>query len=105
MLEQIFMRGDNSNHAIRLRLIAARQAVGMQQKDVAAAIGVAKQTYHSQEQRGAPSIATGRYFYRAHDIDFNYLLNGDFRQLNGDLIDRISTELLALSNDEDHTES
>ena len=55
-LEQLFRRGDSSNDALRIRLIAARKAVDLGQKDVAAAIGVAKQTYHSQEARGAPSI-------------------------------------------------
>lgn len=96
-LEQLFRRGDSSNDALRIRLIAARKAVDLGQKDVAEAIGVAKQTYHSQEARGAPSIKTGRYFYRAHRIDFNYLFNGDFDQLPSDVRDKLSAALVAES--------
>ena len=96
-LEHLFRRGDSSNEAIRLRLIAARLTVGMEQKEVADALGVAKQTYHSQEARGAPSIQAGRYFYKAHGIDFNYLFFGDFHKLEVDVRDRLAEHLAALS--------
>ena len=78
---------------LRVRLIAARKSVGLEQKQVAEAIGVAKQTYHSQEARGAPSIAAGRYFYRAHNIDFNYLYNGDFDRLPQDVRENLAAAL------------
>lgn len=84
-LEQIFRLGDTSNDALRLRLISARMSTGLSQKEVADAVGLAKQTYHSQETRGAPSIAVARYFYRAHGIDFNFLFHGDFAQLHPSL--------------------
>ncbi|MBT9384496.1 helix-turn-helix domain-containing protein [Pseudooceanicola sp. CBS1P-1] len=89
-LEKLFRLGDTSNEAIRLRLIAARVSTGLGQKDVADAVGIAKQTYHSQEGRGAPSIATARYFYRAHGIDFNFLFHGDFVQLNPEVRERLA---------------
>ncbi|EBA05985.1 helix-turn-helix transcriptional regulator [Sagittula stellata] len=104
-LEHVFMRGDTSPTAIRRRLIAARLAVGMQQQEVAKAVGISKQTYHYQEQRGAPSVKTGRYYYRAHGIDFNYLLNGDFQQLPGGISERLCEELSKLSSDADHKEN
>ncbi|MCA1336864.1 helix-turn-helix transcriptional regulator [Pseudooceanicola marinus] len=81
-LEKIFLLGDTSNDALRLRLIAARLSTGLTQKEVADAVGLAKQTYHSQEARGAPSISVARYFYRAHGIDFNFLFHGDFAHLH-----------------------
>mgnify|MGYP000185637024 CR=1 FL=1 len=95
-LERVFRRGDSGNNALRLRLIAARRAVGMEQKEIADAIGVPKQTYHSQEARGAPSVAAGRYFYKAHGIDFNYLYFGDFQSLDAEVRDRLAAQLGAL---------
>ena len=92
-LEKLFRHGDTSAEALRIRLIAARKAAGMGQKQIADAVGIAKQTYHSQESRGAPSIPVGRYFYRAHDIDFNYLLYGDFSQLHEDVRARLAAAL------------
>lgn len=94
-LERLFRQGDNSNEALRIRLIAARKASGLDQKGVADAIGVPKTTYHSQESRGAPSIRTGRYFYRAHRIDFNFLFNGDFAQLPSDVREKLAEAILA----------
>ena len=93
--ELLFRRADTSPDAISARLIAARQATGLQQVQIAKAVGVSKQTYHSQETRGAPSLKTGRYFYRAHGIDFNYLYYGDFLQLDSDLRDRLALALTA----------
>lgn len=96
-LEQLFRRGDTSNEALRVRLIAARKVTGLEQKEIAEATGVSKQTYHSQESRGAPSIKTGRYYYRAHRIDFNYLFYGDFDRLPHDVRDNL-IECLAAEN-------
>ncbi len=96
-LEQIFRHGDTSPDAISARLIAARVSTGLRQNEVAAAVGIPKQTYHSQETRGAPSIKAGRYFYRAHGIDFNYLYFGDFVHLAADVRDRLTRALTASS--------
>ena len=88
-LETLFGYTDTSPNAISRRLIAARKSVQMLAKDVAAEIGIPKQTYHSQEARGAPSVQTGRYFLRAHGIDFNYLFYGDFDHLDASVRDRL----------------
>jgi len=45
-----------------------------------------------------------RYFYRAHRIDFNFLLHGDFAQLPADVQARLFAALEALSNAPDQTE-
>lgn len=92
-LENLFAYTDTSPNAISKRLIAARKAVGMKGIDVAAAIGIPKQTYHSQEARGAPSVKTGRYFLRAHGIDFNYLYYGDFDGIDPKVIDQLIAAL------------
>lgn len=94
-LESLFRHGDTSPDAISARLIAARVSTGLKQSEIAAAVGIPKQTYHSQEVRGAPSIKSGRYFYRAHGIDFNYLYFGDFARLAPDVRDRLVEALSA----------
>ncbi len=92
-LETVFRHGDTSAEAISARLIAARISTSLRQNEIAAAVGIPKQTYHSQETRGAPSIKTGRYFYRAHGIDFNFLYFGDFLQLAPDVRERLVSAL------------
>ncbi|WP_300067799.1 XRE family transcriptional regulator [uncultured Ruegeria sp.] len=87
--ELLAKTGDISPEAIRERLIAARHMTGLQQNEIARALGVSKTTYHSQESRGAPSIKAMRYYYRQHRIDFNYLLHGDFAQLPLDVQERL----------------
>lgn len=67
----------------------ARKSTGLLAKDVAAEIGISKQTYHSQEANGSASIKTGRYFYRKHGIDFNFLFYGDFSRLSAETVDRL----------------
>lgn len=94
-LEKLFRYGDSSNEAIKVRMEAARRAAGLTQTEVAAAIGVVKQTYHSQETRGAPKTPTARYFYRAHGFDFNYLFHGDFDQLTAEAREKLVAALLA----------
>ncbi|MBM1814916.1 helix-turn-helix transcriptional regulator [Pseudosulfitobacter pseudonitzschiae] len=96
-LEKLFRHGDTTPDAISTRLIAARVSTGLRQNEIATAVGIPKQTYHSQESRGAPSIKAGRYFYRAHGIDFNYLFFGDFLQLAPDVRDRLTEALTAAS--------
>ncbi|MEY8801810.1 XRE family transcriptional regulator [Leisingera sp. XS_AS12] len=93
--EQLARTGDVSPEAIRLRLLAARRTTGLQQLEVAKALGLKKTTFHSQESRGAPSIATMKYYYRQHRIDFNFILHGDFAQLPQDVQDRLFAALEA----------
>lgn len=88
-LEKLFCFADDTNEAVSKRLIAARKATGLQQQEIAAAVGIPKQTYNSQEKRGAPSIRVGRYFYRAHRMDFNYLFYGDFLHLDEEVRERL----------------
>lgn len=104
-LEAAFRQGDTSHDALRIRLIAARMSTGLTQKEVADAVGIAKQTYHSQESRGAPSIPVARYFYRAHGIDFNFLFHGDFAQLHQDVQARLLEAARSVSAPKDQKPS
>lgn len=91
-----FRTGDGSHEAIALRLRCARRAAGfVKQKQLADALGVSKTTYGHQEKQGKPPISTIRYLYLNHRIDFNFILNGDFAQLPGDVIASLETALHA----------
>ena len=91
--ERLTRLGDVSPEAIRIRLLAARNSVGMKQQDVGEAVGLKSQTFNSQEMRGAPSIKTMRYYHRQHRIDFNFILHGDFAQLPLDVQERLFASL------------
>lgn len=93
--ERLAKLGDISPEAVRTRLLAARNSIGMKQQDVANAVGLKKTTFNSQEMRGAPSVATMRYYHRQHRIDFNFILHGDFAQLPLDVQDRLFAEISA----------
>ncbi|MGK7653178.1 helix-turn-helix domain-containing protein [Roseovarius sp. B08] len=84
--EQLFRLNDDSDEAVALRLRAAREVAGYKkQRDFAEALDLNYQTYHSQEKKGRPSPSTVRFLYRNHRIDFNFVYNGDFLQLPGDV--------------------
>lgn len=93
-LERLFHYGDSSPEAVRARLIAARKAAGLNTTQAAEALGIPKQTYSSQETRGAPRIKTVRFFYRAHGIDFNYMFHGDFTHLPAPVREKLVEALL-----------
>ena len=93
--ERLARTGDTTKEAIGLRLRAARIAAGYKQKDFAAMLELKPQTYNSQETKGAPSIDVMRHLYRAHRIDFNFILHGDFAQLPGDVQDSLFAVLSA----------
>jgi DNA-binding XRE family transcriptional regulator len=93
--ERLARLGNISPDAVRARLLAARNSIGMKQQDVASAVGVKKTTFNSQEIRGAPSVVTMRYYHRQHRIDFNFILHGDFAQLPQDVQERLFAELAA----------
>ena len=82
----LFQKDDGSPDAIARRLKAARIAAGYQKQiDLANALGVSKTTYNSQEKTGRPAIGTIRFLYINHRIDFNFVFNGDYNHLPGDV--------------------
>lgn len=77
---------DMSLVACTIRLRAARYVTGLAAKDLAATCGISKQTLSSAENAACyPSREVMRFLYREHRIDFNFMMNGDFVQLPGDV--------------------
>ncbi|CAM3093168.1 helix-turn-helix domain-containing protein [Paracoccus nototheniae] len=92
--------------ATAIRLRAAFLASGLaQQQDLARASGVSK-TVLSNAMSGAtyPNREVMKYLYRAHRIDFNFLMNGDFAQLPGDVQQQIFAALEVATSEWDQKE-
>jgi len=82
------LQGDISKEAVALRLRAARAALtpSISQQEMAARLGILKQTYGNWETGVAyPSLTGMRHFLREYRIDFNFLIHGDFSQLPFDV--------------------
>ncbi|WP_313349354.1 XRE family transcriptional regulator [Paracoccus sp. (in: a-proteobacteria)] len=92
--------------ATAIRLRAAFIATGLgQHKDLAQAAGISK-TVLSNAMAGStyPNRDVMKYLYRAHRIDFNFVLNGDFAQLPGDVQQKIFPALEAATSEWDQKE-
>ena len=84
---------------------AARKVAGLSQKEIAVVAGV-KNTVISNAEAGE-TLATRpamSYYYRAHRIDFNFLMNGDFAQLPGDVQEALFPALEAATSEWDQKE-
>ena len=96
-------RMDAASCAIRLR--AARIVSGLEQQELARLCGVTKSALANAEAGSSfPSRDVMRYLYRAHRIDFNFMLNGDFAQLPGDVQDRLFPALEVAGREWDRKE-
>lgn len=83
-----------SKEACAIRLSAARRTTGLIQTEFATAAGTQPQALNNMEKaRQFPNRDVMAYLYRAHRIDFNFLMNGDFSQLPMDVQDRLFAEL------------
>ncbi|MBU2936998.1 MULTISPECIES: helix-turn-helix domain-containing protein [Pacificibacter] len=92
----LFRKDDGTAEAVSVRIKAARIAAGfVKQTDFAKALGISKTTYNTQEKLGKPAISTIRFLYVNHRIDFNYVFNGDFNHLPGDVQLALETALAA----------
>lgn len=92
--------------ATAIRLRAAFAVSGLAQHlDLAKAAGISK-TVLSNAMAGStyPNRDLMKYLYRAHRIDFNFLMNGDFSQLPGDVQDQLFPALAAANNEWDQKE-
>jgi transcriptional regulator with XRE-family HTH domain len=82
--------GDTSIEAASFRLRAARMALGVDQKTMAAALDMPSSSYASYETAKAyPSIEVMRHFRREHDISFDFVIYGDFRRLPVEIAERV----------------
>lgn len=97
---------DMGNEATAIRLRAAFIASGIRQhKDLAKAAGISK-TVLSNAMAGLtyPNRDLMKYLFRAHRIDFQFMMNGDFAQLPGDVQDRLFPALEAAASEWDQRE-
>jgi transcriptional regulator with XRE-family HTH domain len=102
--ERLAMLGDMSARACGLRLASAREAAGLSQKQLAELSGHgANQVNNMEKARQHPNREIIRYLYRAHRIDFNFILHGDFAQLPSDVQDRLFASLQAAVGTQDRT--
>lgn len=97
--------GDMGLASTAVRLRAAILYAKMQQKDFAAACGVSA-TVLSNALGGLtyPGRDVMVYLYRAHRIDFNFILHGDFAQLPGDVQEHLFPALEAAASEWDRKE-
>jgi len=91
--------------ALAIRLRAARKYTGLNQKQFAEAAGTSNTVVNNAEAGiTAPSREVMRYLYRAHRIDFNFQMNGDFAQLPGDVQEQLFAHLEDATNEWDRRE-
>ena len=97
--------GDMGLEACAIRLRAALIFTGLQQMNMASDAGISKSVLNNAlAALTYPSRAAMVYLYRAHRIDFNFILHGDFAQLPGDVQDRLFPALEAATNEWDQKE-
>lgn len=104
-IEQLARRGEMSPSICAIRLKAARLSVGLTQKDLAQAVG-RKATAISNMERGLsfPSNDVMRYFYRAHEIGFDFIMVGDLAKLPLGVVETLSSALEDATNEWDQIE-
>ena len=97
--------GDMGLEACAIRLKAGVLFTGMRQIDMAAEAGISKSVLNNAlAGLTYPSRDVMVYLYRAHRIDFNFILHGDFAQLPGDVQDRLFPLLETAANEWDRKE-
>ena len=88
--EELTHLGDIGLKACAIRLHTARLMTGMKQADLAIAAGVKKTTYNNMETGVSyPSRKVMRYYFRVHNIDFNFLMHGEFSHYPPSVQDQI----------------
>ena len=100
--ETLARKGDMGIVACAIRLAAARLVTGLAQKDLAAEADVSKTAMNNAERALTyPSREVMVYLFRAHRIDFNFILHGDFAQLPGDVQAKLFPALEAATSEWD----
>lgn len=97
---------DISTEATSFRMRAARMALGLSSKDMAEQLGMPATSYGAYENGKAhPKLAAIRYLYRQYDINFDFILYGDFRRLPADIQERIFAAMLEMQSPEGRPEA
>jgi hypothetical protein len=79
--------------AIHKRLVATRLSTGFSAKDLAASAGIKYTTFKSQEVSGAPSMRMIDFYWKAFQVDANFILGGDFARILPDTLAEILKQL------------
>lgn len=105
--ERLAHVNDMGIEASAIRLHASRLTTPhVQQKDFADACGISKTSYNNMEKGlQFPNRAVMLYLFRAHRIDFNFLMNGSFSQLPQDVQDGLFPKLEDANNEWDQKSS
>jgi hypothetical protein len=80
--------------AIHIRLEAVRQATDFNAKELALSAGIKYTTFKSQEWAGKPSLKLLEFYWRAFQIDPNFILGGDFSRVRPDTLKEILKHLV-----------
>jgi hypothetical protein len=86
--------------AIHLRLVASRKSTGYTARQLASSAGIKYTTFKSQEGAGSPSLRMLDFYWKAFQIDPNFILGGDFSRI---LPDTLKELLLHLDDPEAST--
>lgn len=98
--------GESEKIAASVRLRAARRVTGLSQEELGRAGGVKKAAVSNAENGSAfPNRSILIYLHREHRIDLNFMINGDFAQLPGDVQESLFASLSALEDDPDQKQS
>lgn len=98
--ERLAMRGRHDNEALGRRLKAARICAGLSQRDLAEAVGrVPTAIINMEKGRSAVTIRVMSYLYKAHRIDMNFLILGEFTHLPGHVQGNLFRSLASLDHD------
>ena len=98
--EKLARRHDDSVEACAIRLRAARLMTGLSQADAATEAGASNTALNNAERaRNYPQTKVMRWLYRAHRVDFNFLLAGEFSQLPAD----VQSAIFAILSDMNET--
>lgn len=92
--EELSGLSDMGKDAAARRLVAARRHVGLTQTQLAENCGLQTNALNNMEKaRQFPNRAVMKYLYRAHGIDFNFLMFGSFSQFPQSVQDSLFQKL------------
>ncbi|RYH04107.1 hypothetical protein EU805_01675 [Salipiger sp. IMCC34102] len=79
--------------AIHIRLVAARRSTGATARQLASSAGIPYTTFKTQETAGSPSLKMLDFYWRAYQIDPNFIMGGDTARLLPDTISALLEHL------------
>jgi transcriptional regulator with XRE-family HTH domain len=100
--QKLAHQNDTGLAACAIRLRAARNITGKQANVLAKECGVSKTVYSNAENGlSYPNRDVMKHLFRAYRIDFNFMINGDFAQLPGDVQEKLFPALVTANSEWD----